>query len=174
MSLFAAAANDESTTEQSETLTNCKAEERAEFMRCRMRFEASGLSNRSEMRKQYCSIITEILKVSTWKNMQKIDAMSSCPCFETGEDSEKAKRPLFLDVNVHLAFRLKAKMINARVYFLQTCFKSFEQCASAEEIQTSRDRFLIKEYLSASLYSDLFPTLLTCSPTMVSLLLSMG
>ena len=37
-------------------------------------------------------------------------------------------------------------------------------------MQTSRDRFLIKEYLSASLYSDLFPTLLTCSPTLVSLL----
>ena len=89
---------------------------------------------------------------------------------ETREDSEKAKRPLFLDVNVHLAFRLKAKIINARIHFLQTCFKSFEQCASAEEIQTSRDRFLIKEYLSASLYSDLFPTLLTCSPTLVSLL----
>ena len=74
--------------------------------------------------------------------------------------------------NIYIYFILHARTCKDnkqnKFIFLQTCFKNFEQCASAEEIQISRDRFLIKEYLSASLYSDLFPTLLTCSPTVVS------
>jgi len=47
-----------------------------------------------------------------------------------------------------------------------TCFINFNNCASPLEIQTAKDRFLVKEYLSASLYGDLFPTLLACPPTL--------
>ena len=63
MSLAAEA--DIETSPTTDTFPNCRTQERTEFMRCRMRFEATGLSNRAEMRKNYCSIITNIIQVCT-------------------------------------------------------------------------------------------------------------
>ena len=63
---------------------------------------------------------------------------------------------------------LNLNLYQLEIPIFQTCFTNFDNCASPVEIQTAKDRFLIKEYLSASLYGDLFPTLLACSPTLVS------